>query len=254
MGNKASSNEQPSDWLVASYAFDPDNKLTLSLIEGVSYRELLKSEGSKTLYVPDYKSLHQMAVSHHPEGTWEFYRDSAFESTQNPIFLEMAAPPRWCIVAQYHRSCSASNVVPDAVRKSLLFNLSRLSRDESVSFDVRDAESGRYFDRSTMRFGVDAVAQRFGPNPWFDPDDAFDQTDDVPLLKDKESAALSAPSSTAIQLELGGKDSHFRFKPPDDDPDRNTAFILDLIDPNKHLKEHILWIPTVFDCRPISMS
>lgn len=167
MGNSNNANSkkgQQATWLVVN------NKYDLTLIDKKALNEVEKTykkiHGSKNkLFVPDYKeknkptaaskrsNLRNMRIKKYDDDSWDYYRDIASKAVQHPQ-IENIPNDQYFIFAQYLQDTISNNIIPEKLRKSLLNNLNKLSLDDTVKYDLRDANKGHYLYHKTMRFGV----------------------------------------------------------------------------------------------------
>eukprot|EP01084_Bolivina_argentea_P026707 49695_1 len=258
MGNKSSKKSQPkenktstnsktlnmtlpkSDWLIVGGDF------SIKLFENCFIDDLnglYKGKKMKTykLFLPNYAELNdtQLVFDDYDDtiiprpikGTYEYYRKIAAYSSQNPCVASITSNS-FFIFAQYYRNTISNKIIPESLRLSLLSNLSKLAQDNTVKYDIRDASTGQYLYNKIKRFGITELLIN---KPW-----------ENMLKRDW----ISNDYDVETKYDINNDCMTYYFKDINSNkiPNINTAFIHDLIDPNKYLFENKLWIPTIFDC------
>ena len=273
MGNKSSKrsknqpdtisakvNDKPvSDWLLVMGDFE------VKLIKKCLSEQLSKKiKTGYELFIPDYTKINiadeDVLNTDAAKGGWEYYRDVAAYSARNPQ-IQYIPKMAYFVFAQFHQNTISNKIIPESLRLSLLNNLSILSRDDAVKYDLRDSNTGQYLYYKTMKFGIklpDIVKMLDMNKEWLSA--VNDKIDfEVDLSNQFLKADMDDPDDEQVEVTL--KVDDYKIEPQFDDngciiykikssrdKDRNTAFIHDMIDPNKNLFENRLWIPAIFDC------
>ena len=160
---------------------------------------------------------------------WAYFRDLALKRTQDRLVFDMDTD-KWFLFAIYIKE----NAIDDDLRESLLYNLSLLAQDENVKYDLRDSNSGHYLNPLSFKFDPHRSSIRMEEK-----DEMYRYTEERVInlyLKQTKYDKYGCMTYTILN-DINGK------------LNKSTAFIHDLIDPNKNLKHHKLWIPTIFDCK-----
>ena len=156
---------------------------------------------------------------------------------------------QYYVCAQYY--AETNNIIPKKLRNSLLKNLQKLSKDDSIKYDVRSGLNGHYYYNKSSAFGIPFIESYFKDMEWRDNSnkslangiffsdlEALQTINDTKLHQIKYNDEYKCMTSYVTDV--------FKGKTPTKD---NSAIIHDFIDPNKNLNEHKLWIPTIFDCK-----
>eukprot|EP01084_Bolivina_argentea_P277109 472986_1 len=231
MGNSADT-MAPSDWLLVNSDFDIKlfNKACIDELRDL-YTKYQNGKKHK-LYIPDYSKLNQRnGKSYNVFGSWEYYRDITSNATQHPCFSDIPKQ-QYFTFAQFYKN-TTDNIIPNKLRLSLLSNLTKLSKDNTLKHGIRDATNGHYLYYKTLQFGIPNIYTKFEWNSWLESEDKYDTFGDI--------ASKNEIIQDVIKMEYVEKDEMYRYKT--DNKNKNTAYIHDLIDPNKHLNNNRLWIP-----------
>ena len=264
---KNETNVFPS-WLIIKGDFD------VKLIENCELNEVESNlqDGFDTVFVPNYKLINDLkSPDLSPLATkdsWQYYRDIASYSAGNP---QIALIPKmsYFIFAQFYDNTISNKIIPESLRLSLLTNLYKLSKDKSIKYDIRDANTGQYLYYKTKQFGIskDNISKMLEMNKgWLSSIEdckqlQMDSFKQEIFFNDDDDDESSIPG---IEIEVGKEwGNGYKIEPCFDENDcmiykinnlsenshpKNTTIIHDLIDPNKNLFENKLWIPTIFDC------
>ena len=173
--------------------------------------------------------------------SWDWYRNKTTQKVSNPIAM-IKPSTHYFIFALFHKDTISTKLIPETLRLSLLQNLSKLAQDKSIFYDIRDTQTGHYYHINTSSLTC------------------------VKYVTDKRSTSIIGRvkrkmQTCNVELEYKSYDNdpfgcmtykviHKNETKEDEMIDRldNNAFIHDLIDPNKNLNDHKLWIPAIFDC------
>ena len=177
----------------------------------------------------------------------------AFKASQHPVFSDLDSN-EFLVFAQFNAN-TTGQLIPDSLRLSFLENLEHLSRDDLLKHDFRDALTGQYLNPKTLQFAltrrvlISAAMSQGGAAAALASDPAPVSVS-VPIDIDIHSAKAErcfpvVPDSRCWEVRR----EHRRRSQRDYNQDVNTAFIHELIDPNRGLNESRLWIPSIFNCQ-----
>jgi len=173
--------------------------------------------------------------------SWEQLREMAYASTKQPVFENLTSH-EFVVFAQQTEQC-----VPDSLRLSLIQNFDRLSRDELLANDFRAAASGNYIDPQTMQFAFPV----FKPRKLRSVFDSDSESESESEEWNGEDEPEKSPSVSSAAVWMSGSNLVLPHSSCWGGASKwmSTAFIHELIDPNRGLGESKLWIPSIFDCQ-----
>ena len=270
MGNSNSANKGTSagNWLVISNN-NKKNEFDITEIKDclltdliAKYKKATKGKVNYKSFEINYDNINKQKSGVFDVGSWEYYRDNTSWIARNPQISLME--DQYYVCAQYFKNTTGVNI-PNSLRLSLLNNLLKLSKDDSIKYDVRDGNNGHYYYHKTKQFGIPLIDAKFKNNDW------MERGEGISVSSGNTGSNSNTPDSLKINITIKNpNDSNDILKLPklpeydvyfSDEHEcmmykcninsintKNSAIIHDLIDPNKNLNEHKLWIPTIFDC------